>query len=69
MTDEQIDAVWANTDSRGHSLYEPHQWEIEMRRRFARAIEAELRKQWFTHWSIHHPMTGEKLYAAPQETK
>ncbi|MDN7880626.1 hypothetical protein [Burkholderia aenigmatica] len=38
MTDAQIDATWANLDARGSSLYEPHQWEVEMRRRFARAI-------------------------------
>lgn len=40
MTDAQIDATWANLDARGSSLYEPHQWEVEMRRRFARAIIA-----------------------------
>ncbi|WP_236872945.1 hypothetical protein [Burkholderia sp. LA-2-3-30-S1-D2] len=40
ITDAQIDATWANLDARGSSLYEPHQWEVEMRRRFARAIIA-----------------------------
>ncbi|WP_186157919.1 hypothetical protein [Burkholderia gladioli] len=38
MTDAQIDAVWENIDTRGSSLYEPHAWEIEKRRRFARAV-------------------------------
>ena len=38
MTDAQIDAIWANLDARGSSLYEPHRWEVEMRRRFARTI-------------------------------
>ncbi|KVV20328.1 hypothetical protein WK78_29015 [Burkholderia cepacia] len=40
MTDPQIDAIWANLDARGSSLYEPHQWQIELRRRFARDILA-----------------------------
>ncbi len=40
MTDAQIDTAWENIDKRGSSLYEPHAWEIEKRRRFARAIAA-----------------------------
>ncbi|KVV07357.1 hypothetical protein WK77_16340 [Burkholderia ubonensis] len=40
MTDAQIDETRSNLDARGSSLYEPHQWQIEMRRRFARAIIA-----------------------------
>lgn len=34
---------------------------------FAAALEAELRKRWFTHCYMYHPMTGEKLYTAPHE--
>lgn len=41
MTDEQIDAIWACTDSRGSTTFEPHQWQREMRLRFARALLSE----------------------------
>lgn len=40
LTDEQINAIWANTDARGSSMFEPHKGQSEMRRRFARALLA-----------------------------
>ena len=41
LTDAEIDAVWCNLDARGSTLYEPHQWQREMRLRFARALLAQ----------------------------
>lgn len=38
LTDGELDAIWANIDARGSTMFEPHQWQREMRLRFARAV-------------------------------